>query len=400
MESMADSSIVHEKTDQAVEALQSAEFDAWLTFARETHNLGEPCLPLVLGEGFVWPGMVLLTASGRKIAITETHDADNVRAHGVHEVFPYEESLKDVFLEVLDDVAPERIGLNYSRSNPTADGLSYGLYRELEAYLDESDHGVELVSAEPVASRVRGSKSATELERIQASVDVAQEILRTVRTAWRPDWTEADTAAFVHEQVAERGLETSWDPETCPAVTAGVEGEYGHAKPGDVTIPPGEVMRIDFGVLQDGYASDMQRVYYHQPAGETGVPEGLQSDFADARDAIQAGFDALEPGVQGYEVDAAARAYLTDRGWPEYQHGLGHQVGRYVHDGGSYLGPRWDRYGDAPYGEVHEGEVYTLELGIQTDYGSISLEEMVQVTADGARFLTDQQTEVWTLEAN
>jgi Xaa-Pro aminopeptidase len=344
--------------------------------------------------------MVLLTADGRKIAITETHDADNVRAHGVHEVYPYEESLRSVFHDVLDEVAPDRIGLNYSKANPTADGLSLGLYEQLREYLDASDHEVDLVSAAPVVERVRGSKSATETERIQGAVDVAHGILREVQREWRPSWTEAETAAFVHERVAEEGLVTSWDAETCPAVTAGVEGEYGHAKPGDVTIPPGEVMRIDFGVLRDGYASDMQRVYYHQPAGETGIPDGLRSDFDDARDAIGAGFDALEPGVKGHEVDAAAREYLTERGWPEYQHGLGHQVGRYVHDGGTYLGPQWDRYGDAPDGEVREGEVYTLELGIQTDYGSISLEEMVQVTADGARFLTERQTDPWVLDAN
>ncbi|WP_197427792.1 Xaa-Pro peptidase family protein [Halogeometricum sp. CBA1124] len=397
---MADSDIVAEKTNQAVETLGETDIDAWLTFARETHNLGEPCLPLVLGEGFVWPGMVLLTASGRKIAITETHDADNVRAHGVHEVYPYEESLQDVFAEVIADVAPDRVALNYSKSDPTADGLSYGLYRQLEAYFEAAGVDAEFVSAEPVVKRVRGSKSETETERIQAAVDTAQEILREVRSKWRPEWTEADTADFVHQCVADRGLETAWDSETCPAVTAGVEGEYGHAKPGGVTIPPGEVMRIDFGVIQDEYASDMQRVYYHQPEGETEIPAGLRSDFEDAKGAIEAGFDRLEPGVQGHEVDAAAREYLTERGWPEFQHGLGHQVGQFVHDGGTYLGPTWDRYGDAPYGRVREGEVYTLELGIQTDYGSISLEEMVQVTADGARFLTDQQTELWVLEAN
>lgn len=395
---MADTAIVSEKTEQAVEALQAADIDAWLTFARETHNVSEPCLPLVLGEGFVWPGMVMITASGRKIAITETHDADNVRAHGIHDVRPYEQSLRDTFLSVLEEVAPDRIGLNYSASNVTADGLSHGLYRQLEAYVDASDQQVELVSAESVVSRVRGAKSSTELERILTSIDVAHDILESVRTAWQPDWTEADTADYIHEQVDELGMETAWDPETCPAVTAGVEGNYGHAKPGDVTLPPGEVMRIDFGVHQSGYASDMQRVYYHPAAEDDSIPDGLQTDFSDAKGAIEAGFEVLQPGVRGYKVDAAARDYLTERGWPEYQHGLGHQVGRYVHDGGTYLGPRWERYGEAPLQEVGEGEVYTLELGIETEYGTISLEEMAQVTEDGARFLTDQQTEPWILD--
>jgi Xaa-Pro aminopeptidase len=37
------------------------------------------------------------------------------------------------------------------------------------------------------------------------------------------------------------------------------------------------------------------------------------------------------------------------------------------------------------------GEIYTLELGVMTSAGIVSLEEMVVVTESGCRFLTEPQ---------
>jgi Xaa-Pro aminopeptidase len=85
-------------------------------------------------------------------------------------------------------------------------------------------------------------------------------------------------------------------------------------------------------------------------------------------------------------------------GYEEYLHAVGHQVGRSAHDGGTILGPRWERYGSTPYREVQEREVYTLELGVVLPgRGYLGLEEMVQVTSTGVEWLTDRQLEMPTL---
>jgi Xaa-Pro aminopeptidase len=53
------------------------------------------------------------------------------------------------------------------------------------------------------------------------------------------------------------------------------------------------------------------------------------------------------------------------------------------------LGPRWERYGNAPYETVREGSVYTLEPSIHLPaHGLVSLEEDVTVGAHGAEFLS------------
>ncbi|HYV36064.1 MAG TPA: M24 family metallopeptidase [Gemmataceae bacterium] len=96
----------------------------------------------------------------------------------------------------------------------------------------------------------------------------------------------------------------------------------------------------------------------------------------------------LRPGVHGFEVDAVARKVVVDAGYPEFKHGLGHGLGRAVHDGGTLLGPHWPCYGSMTQRVVEPGNVFTLELGVKTQAGFVGLEEDVVVTAKGCEFLS------------
>jgi Xaa-Pro aminopeptidase len=91
---------------------------------------------------------------------------------------------------------------------------------------------------------------------------------------------------------------------------------------------------------------------------------------------------------------------FIDAGMPEYQHALGHGVGRAVHDGGPLLGPRWDRYGQTPYGTLEVGMVFTLECGLETPYGYLGLEEEIVIEKDGARWLSPPQTQLSLVTSN
>ena len=116
-------------------------------------------------------------------------------------------------------------------------------------------------------------------------------------------------------------------------------------------------------------------------------------------DAIQKTADALKPGVLGHEMDAIARGYIVEQGYEEYPHGLGHQVGRVAHDGGAMLGPLWERYGDIPRIPVEERNVFTIEPRLTVDgHGIATVEEEVVVTADGCRFLSKPQKEIYVVK--
>jgi len=149
------------------------------------------------------------------------------------------------------------------------------------------------------------------------------------------------------------------------------------------------VIYVDFGIVRDSYCSDLQRLWYAAADGERVAPDAVRSAHAAIVESIDLAAKALLPGVAGWEVDQKVRDHLKSLGYPEYAHALGHHLGRAVHDGGGVLGPRWERYGNAPYETVREGSVYTLEPSIHLPaHGLVSLEEDVVVGPQGAEFLS------------
>jgi Xaa-Pro aminopeptidase len=386
--SQLDTELIEEKVEQARTAVaESDDVDAWLTFCRETDEVQEPCLPYILGFDVVWPSAVVVGPEDSAVVLGR-HDAPTAEQLDVHEVRPYDESIREPLQETLDGMDAERIGLNYDRDDNTADGLSHGLFLRLRDLLPDR----EFVSASEIVGDVRGLKSATEYERIRQAAETTEELFQTAVSTWTPETTEAEFSEFVHERLRERDLGTAWAWDYCPTVHMGGEREIGHTLPGEYTVPEGELLHVDFGVRQNDYAADIQRLWVR---GEPS--DGLRSVFRDVRAAIDAGHDVLEAGVEGHEVDTAAREELTSRGHPAFEHAFGHQVGRVAHDGGTLLGPEWERYGDAPRGEVRAGEIYTMELGVDTEWGYVGQEEMVRVTDSGTEWVVPPQTALRTL---
>jgi len=207
--------------------------------------------------------------------------------------------------------------------------------------------------------------------------------------------TEREVAAFILSEVDRLGVETSWERELCPSVFTGPESAGAHAGPTDRVIERGHVLNIDFGTRTEQYCSDMQRTWYFLREGETAAPPEVQGPFDTIRDSIRLAAEAIRPGMQGREIDAVARGHITGKGYPEYPHALGHQIGRMAHDGAGLLCPEWERYGTLPYLEIEEDQVYTLEPRITIpEYGIATMEEIIAVRPDGGEFLSHPQTEL------
>jgi Xaa-Pro aminopeptidase len=197
----------------------------------------------------------------------------------------------------------------------------------------------------------------------------------------------------MHAQLAAFGVAAAWEFEHCPSVNTGPESPLGHVGPSDIVIQPGHLMKIDFGVQQNGYCSDIQRTVYFMTPGESQPPAPVQHGFDTILRSIQAAVAAMRPGMLGKDIDAIARKVVTDAGFPEFMHATGHQLGRLAHDGAGLLGPQWERYGDTPNYPLEAGQIYTVEPGLSVPgYGHLSMEEDVLVTQSGAEFLGDPQT--------
>jgi Xaa-Pro aminopeptidase len=390
------STLVQQKLDQAVEILREQDVDLWLTYVRETMLTKDPCLDLIAGVYSAWTGAFLVSATGERIAIVGRFDAPSVEDTDAFEVIGYDESIRPALEEVVTRLAPRSIALNYSLSDSAADGLTHGLWLELQATFEETPFADRFRSSEAIVGALRGRKSREEVARIRAATQETEEIFDLVSRALAPGLNELEIADLMHAEITRRGLGYAWSRDHCPAVDAGPEKEVGHSPPGELRTRRGELLHVDFGVSRDDYCSDLQRMWYVVDEGETEPPEDVQRAFDAVWAAMDAGVDVLRPGAAGWEVDAAARATLVEAGYPDPMHALGHQLGRSAHDGGTTLGPRWDRYGASPFGIVEEGNVFTVEYGAAVPgRGYIGLEEDLLVTADGVEWLSTPQRELW-----
>jgi Xaa-Pro aminopeptidase len=389
--------IAREKLDQAVAILPHFEIDLWLTFARETSLGKDPSLDLIYPFDVTWHSAFLVHQSGDRTAILGRYDVENAESLGAFsKIVSYDESIRPALIEVLQEMEPKFLGLNFSVNDPAADGLTHGMKLYMDEVLEAAEISPDQVrSAEDFISSLRGQKTGTELEKIRQAVNTTQEIYGLVGEQIKPGVTERQLAQFMKDQVDQRGLDYAWDPLINPAVNTGPDSAIGHAAPSDLEIQPGHLVHFDFGVKQEGFCADLQRMWYVLRPDETEPPEEVLKAWTAVRKALLAGAKALTPGTHGYEVDKAARRSLTRRGFPEYLHGFGHHIGRVAHDGATILGPQWDRYGKTPEGLVEVDNVFAIELGVKvTDHGWVYLEENVRVLENELEWLSTPQTEL------
>lgn len=388
--------LIREKVAQAKEILKEKNIDCWITFVRESQLNGDPILPYFLPADVTWATAIIFFRNGHDYVILGEYDKKMVEDLGVYQqVIGHITGLKEDLQEVFKCENPAQIAVNFSESAEICDGITHGMYLTLEKYLAEICMSDRIISAEPLVSALRERKTEFEIGKIREAIRHTEEIFDLVSGFIQPGKTELEVAEFMKAEVRKRGLELAWEEKVCPAVFTGPETAGAHYQPTERLIEKGHVLNMDFGVKVDGYCSDMQRTFYIMDNGETDVPEEVKFGFETLIRAIQEAKDAMRPGVTGEEIDRIARTIITEAGFPEFPHALGHGVGRFSHDGNALLGPRWEKYGDRPLQKLEPGMVFTIEPRLPVEgRGTVTIEEMVVVTETGAEWLSHPQKEL------
>jgi Xaa-Pro aminopeptidase len=388
--------LIKEKVEQSVSLLKEFNIDCWITFVRETVINGDPTLPFLVNGALTWHSAFIISSNGKKHAIVGKYDKKSIEDLGVYDqIVDYIEGFKKPFVEYLRNLNPSSIALNYSIDSEICDGLTHGMYLTLLGILSELKMQDRVVSAEPIISALRQRKSETEIRHITEAIRRAERIFADVATFIQPGKTEATVADFMKRRVKELGLELAWDPNVCPSVFTGPDTAGAHYNPTERMIKRGHILNIDFGVKVDSYCSDLQRTFYILDKGEDKAPADVQRGFDTIVKSIEESHKVMKPGVKGIEIDKVARDIVVSAGYAEFPHALGHQVGRFAHDGTALLGPAWEKYAKKPFLPIEEMMVFTIEPRLTvSNRGVATVEEMVLVKKSGAEFLSTPQREL------
>jgi Xaa-Pro aminopeptidase len=387
--------LIQEKVNQAKAILKEFDVDCWLTFVRESALNGDPTLPFLVAGDVTWHSAFILTQS-KAYAIVGQYDKqgiDDLKAYD--EVVGYVQGIKEHFLNHIKRINPKKIAVNYSTGSEICDGLTHGMYLTLKTYLGEIQFQDKLIPAEKIISALRERKSQAEVDNIKEAIRITQKIFSEVAQFIKPGKTEKEIAVFMKQKAEAAGVTYAWDTNSCPAVFTGPDTAQAHYGPTDRVVERGHILNMDFGLKYNEYCSDLQRTFYILKEGETKAPPEVQKGFDTIVNSIELSRKAMKPGVEGVAIDTIARKCITQAGYPEFPHGLGHQVGRFAHDGTAMLGPAWEKYAQKPFQKLEAGMVFTIEPRLPVpERGIATVEEMVIVTENGAEFLSMPQREL------
>jgi Xaa-Pro aminopeptidase len=225
-----------------------------------------------------------------------------------------------------------------------------------------------------IVAGLREVKDADEIAAMRRAALLGCELFETMLGFLRPGLTEVAVAAELERMARVRGAQgMSFDT----IVASGERSALPHGRATEAKLPRRGFVTLDFGVVLDGYCSDMTRtVHLGRPfPGEWEVYDSVL-------EAQTAAVARVAPGVTAGEVDEAARSVLRrDRLDKLFSHSTGHGVGLEIHEG--------PKIATKQAQVLKEDMVITIEPGVYMPgkFG-VRIEDMVRVTATGAEVLT------------
>jgi Xaa-Pro aminopeptidase len=257
----------------------------------------------------------------------------------------------------------ERVGFE-------AENVAYTTFGKLKKELGK----LNLVPTAGLVESLREIKDASELELIEQASNIADAALKKCLPAIKIGKTEKEIANIYEYEAKKLGADkVSFDI----IVASGPRAALPHGVASTKKIKKGELIVFDFGVVYQGYNSDCTRTFL------IGKPTAKQKEIYDlVLTAQQTTLSIIQTGIKCQELDNHARSIIEKAGYGKYfGHGLGHGVGREVHEL-----PKLNKLNQI---KLAPGMVITIEPGIYLpNWGGVRIEDLVVVTKSGYKLLT------------
>jgi len=243
-------------------------------------------------------------------------------------------------------------------------------------------------------------KSAEEIEKMRRSGQIAAQISRKLTEKVKPGVTtkELDRVASMLIKMHKarpaflgfRGFPAS--------ICTSVNDQIVHGIPGSYRLREGDIISLDFGVVHQGYYSDMAITL---PVGS--ISEDAQRLIEVTRSALVSGISQMVPGNRLYDISSAIQECAESNGFSVVRDLVGHGIGQKMHEEPQI--PNFGKKSTGPY--LKAGMVFALEpmvnMGgyeirtlddhwtVVTADGSLSchFEHTVAITDNGPEILTE-----------
>jgi Xaa-Pro aminopeptidase len=232
----------------------------------------------------------------------------------------------------------------------------------------------------PLVAAQRMVKDAGEIERMAAAAALGVRLFEHILGFLRPGIPENAVAAELEYRARLWGAEAMSFPTI---VASGERSAMPHGTASEAKLPRRGFVTLDFGVILNGYCSDMTRTVHLGPATER-EREAYDAVLAAQENAVA----TVAAGVKTGDVDEAARSVLREAKLAEYfTHSTGHGVGLEIHES--------PRIAMAQQALLTKGMVITIEPGVYIPGAfGLRIEDTVVVERRGCRVLTPA-TKAW-----
>ena len=297
----------------------------------------------------------------------------------VNELFPIHEDLgveQVIFKDTDDSVKVVANGI----ANEGVIGIDKTWPARFLLKLMEYCNNAEYVNGSDIVDRIRQIKDEEEKELMRKASEINDEAVKRLKAAIKGDLTELELDAILKQIYKDLGADgLSFDP----IIGFAANGANPHGTPGNRYLKEGDAIILDLGCIKDYYCSDMTRTVFYKS-----VPEKGREVYNIVLQAQQNAIDAVKPGVRYCDIDAAARDYITEKGYGEYfTHRTGHNIGLECHEMGDVSGVNEE--------VLKPGMIFSIEPGIylQGDFG-VRIEDLVIVTEDGCENLNKHTKDI------
>jgi Xaa-Pro aminopeptidase len=289
-------------------------------------------------------------------------------------------------LEWLVKAGAERCAFDAGQTSVLAlEGMRKAVGSALKAAPAAASSGAKqrkfLMATDGLVARIRQIKDADEVAKMRAAAALGCQLFEGVLEFLEPGATEREVALALEIKAKMAGAEAmSFDT----IVASGERSALPHGRATAAKLPKRGFVTLDFGVVLDGYCSDMTRTVH------LGKPSQQAWDvYHSVLEAQEAAVAAVAPGVRCGDVDEAARSVLRKAKLEKaFSHSTGHGVGLEIHEG--------PRIAAKQEQLLEAGMVITIEPGayLSGKFG-VRIEDMVLVTATGGEVLTAASAKAW-----